>query len=298
MELPKHTLGRTGLEVTQLGFGTAVRSRPEDNFGDSEAETILHAVLDAGINFIDTAPDYGESEERIGRFISCRREEYYLATKCGCNIDAEGARQDPGHVWTADRLRRNIDQSLARMKTDYVDLLQMHNPSVEEVEAGKLVEVLEEIRQTGLARFVGVSSTVPHLMGFAQTGSFDAYQVPYSALERTHERMIQQVADAGAGLIVRGGIAQGGRNQNTERWDMWERAGLNELAGGMNRYEFVLRFTLTHPACQTTIVGTTQQDHLRSNIAAALAGPLPQAVYDEAKKRLAQMGEGPDRSNV
>ncbi len=296
MELPKRTLGRTGLEVTQLGFGTALHLRPEDNFGDAEAETMLHAVLDAGINFIDTAPDYGESEERIGRFISHRREEYYLATKCGCNIDADGAPQEPGHVWTADRVRRNVDESLARMKTDYVDLLQMHNPSVEEVEAGKLVEVLEEIKESGMARFIGVSSTTPHLMSFAQTGAFDAFQVPYSALERTHERMIQQVADGNAGMIVRGGLAQGGRNQ--ARWDMWERAGLNEVAGDMNRYEFVLRFTLTHPACQTTIVGTTHGDHLRANIAAALAGPLPQAVYDEAKDRLTQMGEEPDSTDA
>ena len=297
MKLPKRTLGRTGLEVTQLGFGTALRLKPEDNFGEADAEAMLHAVLDAGINFIDTAPDYGESEERIGRYISQRREEYYLATKCGCNIDEEGTRQDPGHLWTADRLRRNIDQSLVRMKTDYVDLLQMHNPAVEEVEAGKLIEVLEGIREAGMARFIGVSSTAPHLMSFAHTGAFEAFQVPYSALERTHEEMIQQVADAGAGMIVRGGIAQGSRSQEA-RWEMWERAGLSELAGDMNRYEFVLRFTLTHPACQTTIVGTTHQDHLRSNVASALAGPLPQAVYEEAKERLAQMGEVPDRNDA
>jgi aryl-alcohol dehydrogenase-like predicted oxidoreductase len=296
MDLPKRILGRTGLEVTQLGFGTALRLEPEDRFGDDEAEGILHAVLDAGINFIDTAPDYGESEERIGRFISHRREEFYLATKCGCNIDADGARQDPKHLWTADRVRRNVDQSLARMKTDYVDLLQMHNPSVEEVEEGGLVEALIEIRQVGKTRFIGVSSTAPHLMTFAGTDAFDAFQVPYSALEPTHEVMIQQVADGGAGMIVRGGIAQGGRNQHSGRWDLWDRAGLDELAGEMSRYEFVLRFTLSHPACQTTIVGTTQPSHLRSNIAAAQAGPLPAEVYEQAKQRLAQIGEEPETS--
>ena len=294
MEMPKRTLGRSGLEVTQLGFGTALRLEPEDRFGDDEFEKILNAVLDAGINFIDTAPDYGESEERIGRLISHRREEFYLATKCGCNIDADGTRLDPTHLWTPDRVRRNIDQSLARMKTDYVDLLQMHNPSVEEVEEGGLVEVLEEIRQAGKTRFVGISSTAPHLMSFAGTGVFDAFQVPYSALERTHEVMIQQVADRGAGMIVRGGIAQGGHNQH--RWDSWERARLDELAGDMNRYEFVLRFTLSHPACQTTIVGTTQFDHLHSNIAAAQAGPLPADVYEQAKDRLARIGEAPETS--
>ena len=117
-------------------------------------------------------------------------------------------------------------------------------------------------------------------MSFAGTGVFDAFQVPYSALERTHEVMIQQVADRGAGMIVRGG-----RN-HPDRWDLWESAGLDELAGDMNRYQFVLRFKLSHPAFQTTIVGTTQRDHLRSNISAAQAGPLPVDIYAQAKKRL------------
>ena len=96
-------------------------------------------MLDLGINFIDTSPDYGLSEERIGAYISHRRGEFYLATKCGCNIGPDGARQDPGHLWTEDRLQRSIDQSLERMKTDHVDVLQMHNPSVEQVEQGGLV---------------------------------------------------------------------------------------------------------------------------------------------------------------
>ena len=290
--LPKRRLGRTGLEVTQLGFGTALRSSPDDVFDDNQAGRILNAVLDAGINFIDTAPDYGESEERIGRHISHRRDQFYLATKCGCNIDAEGCRLEPGHLWTAERLRKNIDQSLKRMKTDYVDVLQMHNPSAEEVEKGGLISVLEEIRQAGKTRSIGVSSTAPDLMTFSEMNVFDAFQVPYSALERTHEQMIQQVADRGAGSIIRGGIAQGGRGKE-ERWASWDGAELDAVADGMSRYEFVLRFTLSHAACHTTIVGTTELAHLQANVDAAKAGPLPSEVYQEAKERLARSGEGP-----
>ena len=80
-DLPKRKLGRTGLEVTQLGFGTALRSGPDDVIDDDRVGRILNAVLDAGINFIDTAPDYGDSEERIGDYISHRRDQFYLATK-------------------------------------------------------------------------------------------------------------------------------------------------------------------------------------------------------------------------
>jgi len=106
------TLGRTGLSVTQLGFG-AMETRGPRIWGgrpvtDEQAETILNAVLDAGINFIDTSSDYGRSEEFIGRFISSRRKEYYLATKCGCFVTPGGDHDDTDHVWTRDNLLKTI----------------------------------------------------------------------------------------------------------------------------------------------------------------------------------------------
>ena len=294
-DLARRTLGRTGLEVTQLGFGAAERGLPDSADFDAQAAGVLNAALDAGVNLIDTAPDYGASEERIGRYVGHRRREFHLATKCGCNIDADGNRLEPGHLWTADRLRSNIDQSLRRLRTDCVDLLQMHNPSVEDVERGGLIEALEEIRGAGKARFIGVSSTNPHLAAFVASGAFDVFQIPYSALEREHETMMQEAADAGAGILVRGGISLGHR-ANEGRQATWERAGLEEVAGGMSRHEFILRFTLAHPACHTTIVGTTSLDHMRSNLDAARAGPLPADLYAEARTRLAGIGEIPAES--
>ena len=292
-DLTKRLLGRTGFEVSQLGFGAGERGLPDSADYDDQAGAVLNAALDAGINLVDTAPDYGASEERIGRYVGHRRDEFFLATKCGCNIDLDGNRLEPGHLWTADRLRANIDQSLRRLRTDHVDLLQMHNPTVEEVEKGGLAEALEEIRRGGKTRFIGVSSTAPHLAAFAATGIFDTFQVPYSALERRHERMIQDAADARAGILIRGGIGLGHR-AHEDRQTIWESAGLEELAAGMGRHAFVLRFTLTHPACHTTIVGTTSLDHMKANVAAALAGPLPADVYSEAKARLAGIGEVPE----
>jgi aryl-alcohol dehydrogenase-like predicted oxidoreductase len=292
-ELPKKTLGRTGLAVTQLGFGAMELRGEREEISEEETGRVLNGVLDAGINFIDTSPDYGLSEERIGKFVSQRRDEFFLATKCGCNIDPDGVRQEPAHLWTADRLGRNIDQSLERMKTDHVDLLQMHNPSVEEVEEGGLVEVLQEIRAAGKTRFIGVSSTAPNLMAFARMGVFDTFQVPYSALERRHEHMLQEAAELGAGIIIRGGVAKG-HHARAQRAHKWDQAQLGELLEGMDRYEFVLRFTLAHPACHTTIVGTADVSHLGSNAAAASAGPLADATYEQAKERLAQIGEVPE----
>ena len=89
-DLPKRELGRSGLQVTMLGYGAMeLRGPPRGrDTTEAQAETILNAVLDAGINYIDTSIDYGVSEERIGRYIAHRRHEYYLASKCGCLVGA------------------------------------------------------------------------------------------------------------------------------------------------------------------------------------------------------------------
>jgi aryl-alcohol dehydrogenase-like predicted oxidoreductase len=300
--MEQRQLGRTGFEATVLGFG-AMEIRGQRIWNgrpvtDDQAERILNAVLDAGINLIDTAYDYGRSEEYIGRFIAQRRAEYFLATKCGCTVVPAGDHDETPHVWTRENLLRNIDESLRRLRTDHVDLLQLHNPSVEQVEQGDLVAVLQEIQAAGKTRFIGCSSTFPHLPRFIGWGVFDAFQIPYSALEREHEEAISAAARAGAGTIIRGGVARGAPGEeglgSGDRWTAWEQARLDDLrAPGESRTAFLLRFTLSHPAVHTTIVGTLRPDHLRENLRMAEAGPLPADVYAEAKRRLAAVGQQP-----
>src|SRR5512133_1169353 len=293
--LPGSVLGRTGLEVTRLSFG-AMEIRGSRIWGgrpvtDQQAEAILNAVLDEGINLIDTANDYGRSEEYIGKFIAQRRKEYYLATKCGCTVvRKDETTDDTPHVWTRDNLFRGLNESLQRMKTDYVDIMQLHNPPVEETEKGHLVDVLKEMQQQGKVRFISISTTLPHLPTYLKWGVFDTFQIPYSALERDHEDWISRSAEAGIGTIIRGGVARGEIGVglgNEDRWKKFEQAGLDELLGpGESRTAFLLRFTLSHPQVDTTIVGTLFPEHLRENIAAASRGPLPTDVYEEAKRRL------------
>ena len=146
MSLPKKTLGRTGLEVTQLGFGAMeVRGNRIWNgrpCTDEQAETILNAVIDAGINFIDTANDYGKSEMYIGQYLAKRRDAFYVATKCGCTMQFAGDHDETPHYWTRDNILRNIADSLMKMRTDYVDILQLHNPNWNnEVYSSYLVQV-------------------------------------------------------------------------------------------------------------------------------------------------------------
>jgi aryl-alcohol dehydrogenase-like predicted oxidoreductase len=146
---------------------------------DQQAETILNAVLDAGINFIDTANDYGRSEEFIGKYIAHRRQEFYIGTKCGCTVVRQDENtDDTPHVWTRENLFRGLEESLQRMKTDYVDIMQLHNPAVDVTEQNQLVDALKEMQQQGKVRFISISTTLPHLPTYLDWGVFDTFQIP------------------------------------------------------------------------------------------------------------------------
>lgn len=296
-ELPTATFGNTGLQVTRLGFGTALFSTNKPHWTDQAADRLHNEVLDAGINFIDTAYDYVEAERRIAAFTGRRYGEFLLATKCGCT-DTRPTENNSDHLWTRDNLWRGLEGSLARLGRDSVDVMQLHNPTVAECEAGGLVDALQEMKRGGKVRFIGVSSTLPHLPVYLEWAVFDVMQIPYSALQREHEEWITRAGQAGVGIIIRGGVAQGepgggrGGGSGGGRWGLFERAGLDELrAAGESRSAFVLRYTLSHPFAHTIIVGTTRSGHLQENLAAVRRGPLPPDLYAEAKRRLDAAGE-------
>ncbi|GAA4465679.1 aldo/keto reductase [Novipirellula rosea] len=295
MNLPTRKLGRTGIEVTQLGYGSMGLRGPKTwgvrDVSDQDAESFLNLVLDSGINFIDTAPDYGASEERIGRFIGSRRSEYFLASKCGCVYTQHEDHLEINHHWKKDVIQRNLELSLARMQTGHLDLLQFHGGDAETLEREGLIRQLVDFRAQGLVRFIGISTKLPEITNLMKLGVFDTFQVPYSALAPEHHEAITQAANNGAGIILRGGIAHGGPDAEIKRPaldDVWNRANLDELLPqGMSRAELILRYTLSHPHCHTTIVGTCNPMHLAENIAAAKKGALPEELYQAVTQRVA-----------
>ncbi|HEX3565774.1 MAG TPA: aldo/keto reductase [Acidimicrobiales bacterium] len=303
MTIETRPLGRTGVDVTILGYGAMeLRGGPRGPaIEDEEAGRVLNAVLDGGVNLIDTSIDYGRSEELIGRHLAHRRDEYFLALKCGCLLGdpPPGATPPFPHDYRAANIRAGTEQSLRRLGTDRLDLLQVHmSPSRSDMEAGQTVETMQALRDEGKVRFIGMSGILPNLPDHLAMGVFDVFQIPYSVVQREHEDLISAAADAGAGTLIRGGAARGGPSEDKE-WRQgplglaqgegqrrWESSGLDELIGDMGRLEFVLRFTLSHPDLSSTIVGTSSVDHLRSNLAVAEKGPLPADLYQEAKKLL------------
>lgn len=306
-DLPTRMLGRTGVKVTTLGYGAMeLRGAPRGrDISEEDAGRILNSVLDEGITFIDTAIDYGVSEERIGRHISHRRNEYFLASKCGCLVGwqpKEAEERGAPHVYNRENIVAGIEQSLRRLKTDHLDLLQVHmTPSKEVLEENDTMAVLEDLKQQGKVRFIGMSGTLPNINDHIAMGVFDEFQIPYSCSQREHEAVISQAAKAGSGIVIRGGAAKGAPSSDNQRAhsrnprlkSVFEQAGLDDLFDEGGAMEFVLRFTASHPDMTTNIVGTLNAEHLKANIAAAEKGPLPTDVYDEAKRRLAAAGATP-----
>jgi aryl-alcohol dehydrogenase-like predicted oxidoreductase len=300
-QLPTTVLGRTGLVVSRLGYGTGssdLSRRPADTLGD-----LFQEVVDSGINLFDTAPDYGIAEELIGTYLSHRRSEILLATKCGC-VSGPGPTIGllPQHDYTPKHIRAGVEESLRRMKTDYLDILQVHiSPTRQLLEASGTIEAMQSLRDNGKVRYLGMSGTLPNITDHIAMGVFDTFQIPYSALQREHEDVISEAAAAGSGTVIRGGVARGAPVVTDERLgrlpgelsrplqegrDGWQAAHLDGLLDGESPMTFMLRFTLSHPGVNTTIVGTTRPEHLIANLAAAQRGPLPGDIYAEAKRRL------------
>jgi aryl-alcohol dehydrogenase-like predicted oxidoreductase len=304
MAIKTRALGRTGANVTILGYGAMeLRGGPRGpEIADDDAERLLNAVLDSGINLIDTSPDYGRSEELIGRYLGHRREEYFLASKCGCPVNPPADAPPPyPHDYSPANVRADVEQSLRRLGTDRIDLVQVHmSPSQATLEQNQTVETLRALRDEGKIRFIGMSGILPDITDHLAMGVFDAFQIPYSAVQRDHEAIVGQAADAGAGTLIRGGAARGAASEE-KNWSTapltqkaglgqqnWESSGIEDLLAesGLGKQEFILRFTLSHPGLTTTIVGTANPAHLAGNVATAEAGPLPADLYEAAKKRL------------
>jgi aryl-alcohol dehydrogenase-like predicted oxidoreductase len=307
-DLPTAILGRTGMAVTRISYGAREIGRRPGFKGRTvtpeQSQVALAAVLDSGINLIDTAPEYGHSEELLGQYLSGRRKDFVVISKCGCAVGLAADRAAP-HDYSRANIRAGVEQSLRRLRTDYLDMVQLHmSPSRAELERNDSLAAFDELRQEGKIRFVGMSGVLPELTDHIAMKTFDAFQIPYSALDRAHEAAIHDAAATGAGTIIRGAVARGlslgarsalellpddVRAPLLQRRALWDAAKLDEILDGMSRMEFMLRFVLSHPDMTTTIVGTSDPIHLAENIAAARKGGLAQDQYREAKRRLDQV---------
>ena len=306
-------LGRTGLTVSEIGFGAwgiGGRTAGETSYGateDSRSRAALERALDLGITFYDTSNVYGDghSEALIGEAFAHRRERVVIATKAGL------ARYDAPPDFSPEALRRSLDQSLTRLCTNYVDLLQLHNPPPDLFR--RLPEsyaALQAFMREGKIRSFGVSVKTPdEALAMLQRHLVPCVQINFNMLDirAVEAGLFDRAASDGVGIIARTplsfGFLSGAVTRDTRfsegdhrrRWpraqiERWIEGGgaLHEAAGqqsGQTRSQVALRFCLSFPAVATVIPGILSADEAEENARASELGVLP----DTARERILEL---------
>jgi len=267
--------GLTGLHVTPMGFGAMHLN--DDRVSEAEAGHLLNAVLDAGVNLIDTARGYGHSEARIGRHLAHRRQDFLLSTKVGYGI--------PGHAdWTYGCILAGVDAALTRMRCEHLYIVHLHSCPLATLERGEVTRALEDCAAAGKLRVVAYSGENAELDFAMQSGRFDAVQTSLSLCDQGNlpERLAALRA-RGLGVIAKRPLA-GAVWQQTQRpeafaeghyWDRWQAMDLGEAPEGLSWNEVGLRFTAHCPGVSSSIVGTNKLAHFLENLTWVQKGPLP-----------------------
>jgi aryl-alcohol dehydrogenase-like predicted oxidoreductase len=290
-------LGQTGLNVSRLGAGLSEIGSELTLAQEDTARQLLNAALDGGINFLDTSACYGISEDLIGRTIAHRRADYLLATKCGHRWEGY-----TGQPWTAQIVRDSIDRSLTRMRTDYLDLVQLHSCETTVLEQGEVIQALLDAKQAGKTRFIGYSGDNEAAQWAVASGPFDTLQTSFNLVDQhARTRLFPEARNRGMGIIAKRPIANGvwaaPASPSHYADQYFERAQKMLDLGSIphapeNPVLLALGFTLAHPEVDTAIVGTQNPQHMENNLN-WLANELPIApeAVRELWSRFDQLGK-------
>jgi 1-deoxyxylulose-5-phosphate synthase len=277
--MKKNRLGRSDLWVSEIGFGCM--SLPSDQ---KEATKILHAALDSGVNFFDTADLYGrgENERLVGAALKSRRSDVIIATKVG-NRWFDGVE---GWTWDASGayIRQAVRESLRRLNTDYIDLYQLHGGTLED-DIDEVISTFEDLQREGLIRYYGISSIRPNVIReYVKRSNIVSVMMQYSILDRRPEESILDVLrDHEIHVIARGPVAKGMlsekvlTNPPTEPYLDYQPNEIQELVTILSSLcnehrslsQLALRYALSHPAVATVIPGASKLEQLMENVGAA-----------------------------
>lgn len=270
--MEQRAYGATGLQVSVVGLGVGqVGERWVD---EPSAERLLNQALDLGITLIDTARDYGTSEERIGRYLARRRGEFVLSTKVGHSV--------PGHRdFTYDAVRTGIEDARAKLRSDVLDVVHLHSCSLATLQAGEAVDALEEARDRGWVRVAAYSGDNEALAWAIESGRFQSVEFSVNVCDqRVIDTSLPAAAERGLGTIAKRPIANAPWRhaerpvgQYVERyWERWR--AIDPDLRGLPPDEVALRFTAFLPGLSSVIAGTSNPANLARNVEALAHGPL------------------------
>ncbi|MCC6132359.1 MAG: aldo/keto reductase [Acidobacteria bacterium] len=290
--MQRRELGKTGLEVSILGLGAGQIGNPE--LSEAEAARLLHGALDLGINLVDTARGYGLSEERIGRHLSARRQDFVLSTKVGYGV--------PGVPdWTPECIRLGIDLALETLRTDRLDVVHLHSCPLDVLREAGVVEALGRAVEAGKVRVAAYSGENEALEWAVNSGEFGSIECSVNFCDqRVIRDLFPRAAGREIGVIAKRPLAnavwrhsecpRGDDRAEEEYWWRWRTMGLDPR--GLAFSELGLRFAAFAPGVASTIVGTRNIQHLMDNVRALESGPLPDEVRAEIERSFIENDPG------
>ncbi|WP_030902313.1 aldo/keto reductase [Streptomyces sp. NRRL F-5126] len=286
------TLGRTGIKVSPYGLGALMLATSIGNPDPADSARIIHRALDAGINLIDTADSYRDSEEVVGKALKGRRDSVVLATKLGRPMGDDPNQQGASRRWIITA----VENSLRRLGTDRIDLYQIHRPDPE-TDVEETLSALTDLVHSGKVRAIGTSgmpaSDIVEAQWVAERRGLERFhteQPPYSLLDRGIEREVLPTAQRhGMGTLVWGPLGQGmltGRVRRGEanvlrraslvrhlsderRIDVVERFVALADEAGLPMPHLAMAFTIAHPGVTSALVGARTMGHLDDLLAGA-----------------------------
>ena len=247
----RRPLGRTGIELSPIGFGAFKIGRNQgikyahgyDLPDDDEVVRLLHGVLNLGINYIDTAPAYGLSEERIGQAIGHRKDQFILSTKVGETFENGASVYD----FSGRAIERSLTRSCERLRTDALDLVFIHSDGndLRIQRDSEALKTLTKAREHGIVRAIGFSGKTIEGAQAALDWA-DAIMVEYHLQDTSHDQVMRQAHERGVGVIVKKGLASGRLPPHD-----------------------AIPFVLAHPAVTSMVIGGLNLNHIQANLEAS-----------------------------
>jgi aryl-alcohol dehydrogenase-like predicted oxidoreductase len=293
--LERRKFGKTDMNVAILGFGGA-----EIGYEQTDQATVtklLNAALDAGLNVIDTAECYIDSEVQVGEAIAGRRKEFFLFTKCGHIVDGK----DHGSDWSKPGIMKSVERSLKRLKTEAVDLVQLHSCGIDELKKGECIEALEQAKKEGKTRYIGYSGDSKTAKYAVESGRFDSLQTSVNICDQECIDLVLPLAkEKNMGVIAKRPIANAvwrydakpPQDYHLEYWKRLQELKYPFAIGDARKKEgpdgpaaIAMRFTAMQPAVDVLIVGTSKPERWKQNADLMQAGPLSKELLDSIRAR-------------
>ena len=291
--MEQRLLGKTGMQVSRIGFGSYKMSSKQGGSTVKEVERLVGSLLDQGINVIDTAECYGQSEELLGHALAGRRAEVCVFTKCGhaAGLDLPD--------WSPRLLEQSIERSLRRLRTDHLDVVHLHSCSLEQLRRGEVLAVLQRVRAAGKTRYIGYSGDGRAALFAVTCGVFDVLQTSVKIADQEALTLTLPLAKArGMGILAKRSLANTAWMSKQDAHD----SAVGEYARRLVRLDYsflhgspdeaistALRFTVSVPEVDIALVGSTRLDHWQRTLALLAEGPLPAAECAAIRARWRQI---------